>query len=108
MIDVIFQFGIETIQVRIDKSVVLFRTQQFSSALVPLEFLKLDRSGVLKEFPDLLNHTNWKELAVERFQEKLNSFTTEEDRMEYIIQDLSKFGYKPLYWMKAGHRKKKL
>ena len=106
-IRVIFQFGSETIEVRIQETNVYFRTTQLVQ-FATIDGLKLDKSGVIKEFPDLKDKDDWKEQAIKRFKEKIKNMSSETERAKYVIEDLSKFGYKPLYIQKAGHRPIKL
>jgi len=103
-IGVIFQFGSEIIEVRIDKENCLFRTQQTQGGFSPIDGLKLDKSGSIKEHPDLKDNKNWEEETKKRFKEKLKSFKTEKERMKYIIEDLTKYGYKALYYQQDGFR----
>ena len=108
MIDVIFSFGTETIQVRVEDKMVLFRTQQFGTLFSPLEGLKLDKSGVIKEFPDLKEDEKWREKAIERFNKHIKSIPYETLRMNYVIDELTKYGYIPMYKQRAGFRIQKL
>lgn len=103
MIGVIFQFGSEHIEVRVHNEFVYFRDQS-SPAFGSIGNLKLNKSGVIKEFPDLKDDKEWEDKARERFREKIRSLKNETDRMNYIISDLSKFGYVPLYIQRPGHR----
>ena len=95
------------VEVRIENTNVLFRTSQ-SGGFAPINSLQLSKQGVIKEFPDLKKNPNWREEAIKRFKLKIKSKTTEKKRMDYIIKDLHKFGYKPLYTQRAGHRPIKL
>lgn len=104
MIGVIFQFGNEIVEVRIGQTECLFRTKQSHGALYPLEALRLDKVGVFKEHPDLKGNSEWKKEAIKRFKDKLKTYETEEQKMKYVIDDLGKFGYKPLKFQKKGHR----
>ena len=107
MINIIFEFGMENVEVKVDGGSVLFRTKQ-TQQYATIEGLRLSHSGVLKEFPDLAGKENWKEEAIKRFKENISQMRTEIDIAEYLMDDLKKFGYKPLYWQKAGHRPIKL
>ena len=107
MIDVIFQFGSKHVLVRINGTNCLFMTGQFGGAFAPIDSLQLDYKGVIKEFPDLENKTDWKQQAINRFKEKMKELKTEDERMNYIIDDLKKFGYKPLYKQVEGFRRTK-
>ena len=108
MIGVIFSFINETVEVRIDNSNCLFRTQQFGGALTPIENLRIDKNGALKEFPDLKDNPEWKQITIERFKEKMKGLKTEQERVNYVINDLKKYGYVPLYIQRAGHRPVKI
>lgn len=107
MIGVVFSFVNQTIEVRVVDKTVLFRSfpsTQFSD----ISGIKLDRPGVVKEFPDLINNPDWQKIARERFKDKIKKMDTEEQRIKYIIADLTKFGYKALYMQKQGFRPVKL
>ena len=107
MIGVIFSFGTETTEVRVDRTNVYFRTSA-SQSFGTIDGMKLDKSGTIKEFPDLKDKTDWQRIARERFKEKIKNFNSEEARVKYIIEDLQKFGYIPLYIQKQGFRPQKL
>lgn len=107
MIGVIFDYGTEKVEVRIDGTQCLFRTTQFMQ-FTTIEGLKLSKAGVIKEFPDLKDNEKWREEAIKRFREKLKGLETEEQRMKYIIKDLTKFGYVPIAYQKKGFRPVKI
>ena len=107
MIGVRFQYGSENIDVGISNSNVFFRTSS-SPQFATIEGLRLDKKGVEKEFPDLKDNENWRLEAIKRFKEKIKSFENENKQIQYIIDDLSKFGYIPLYLLKDGYRPIKL
>ena len=86
----------------------MFRKEQTGGLFAPIEAIKLDKQGVIKEFPDLKDNEDWKEIATKRFKEKLKKMKTEQERIDYVIEDLRKFGYKPLYLNKQGHRPKRI
>ena len=108
MIGLIFQFASESIEVRIDKTNILFRTTVTNGAFATIENLKLDYNGVCREHPDLELVKDWREQAIKRFKEKINTMKNETEIKEYIIKDLTKFGYKPLYMQRQGFRPEKL
>lgn len=108
MIGVIFNLGSEIVEVRVNGNQCLFRTGQYGGAFVPIEGLKLVKGGVIKEHPDLKDEENWKQIAIERFKEKIKGYDTEMQRINYIIEDLKKFGYVPMYLQRHGHRTRKL
>jgi len=97
MIGVIFSLASEMIEVRIIDNQCLFKTGHFGGSFVPIDSLKLSKQGVTKEFPDLKENENWKEEAIKRFKGNIKNMKSETERIDYVIKDLSKFGYKPLY-----------
>jgi len=108
MIGVIFEYGSERVEVRIGTSNCYFRTGQFGGALVPIDSIKIDKAGSIKEHPDLKDRDDWKEESIKRFKEKLKTYKTEMERLKYVIEDLSKVGYKPIYIQRDGHRVQKI
>ena len=108
MIGVLFEFGGQIIEVRINNTNCLFRTGQFGGGYAPIEGIHLSRTGVIKEFPDLKNNINWKKEAIKRFKDKIKGFSNEKQRMNYIIRDLTKQGYKPISMQESGKRLKRL
>lgn len=107
MIGIIFSFGADVVEVRIKDSNVFFRNSK-SSEFADIDGIKLDRQGVLKEFPELKDKSDWQKQARERFKQKIKDMETEEERVKYVIEDLSKFGYKPKYMQKQGFRPVKI
>jgi hypothetical protein len=107
MIGVIFSFGEDTIEVRVIDKQVLFRTSQVHQ-FADIGGIRLDKAGTIKEFPDLKDNEDWNKIAKERFKEKINKMKTEKERVQYLIDDLTKFGYKPEYLQKQGFRPIKL
>lgn len=108
MIGIIFQFGSEYVEVRIENSKVLFRTQTYGTNFVPIELLKLNKEGVIKEFPDLQYSETWREDAINRFKMKIKDMASEEEVVRYIIEDLSKYGYIPKFKQRTGFRIEKI
>ncbi len=103
-IGTIFEFGSEIIEVRIEENNCLFRTKDYGGALHPIDNLTLSKAGVIKEFPDLKDKTNWREEAIKRFKAKLKTMKSEKQRMDYVIEDLKKYGYKAILSQRDGHR----
>lgn len=108
MIDVMFKYGTEIILVRIRDGKVFFATSTYGGSLTTIEGLKLSHSGVIKEFPDLIGNENWRREAIKRFEKKIDSFKTEEEIYQYIITDLKKYGYVPMWKQKPGFRMEKI
>lgn len=108
MIGVLFLFGSEPVEVRVDQKNVYFRTGAYGGQFSTIEGLKLSKAGVIKEHPDLKDNDDWREEAIKRFKKKISSYKTEKQRMDYLIKDLTKFGYVARYMQKPGHRPIKL
>lgn len=108
MIDVIFQYGSEIVMVRVINENVLFSTSQYASAFVPIDGIRLNHVGVVREFPDLKDKADWRNQAIIRFKEKLKSMKTETEKMNYVILELTKYGYQAIWWKQEGHRQKRL
>ena len=108
MIGVIFDFSGEIVEIRIDNNTCLFRTNnQLGGAWATIEGIRLDKKGVIREHPDLENREDWKEEAIKRFKEKISKMN-EIEKMNYLINDMSKFGYIPLYKQRSGFRPEKI
>jgi len=104
MIGIVFRFGTEIIEVRIDGVNCFFRTGTQGNLFVPINNLRIDKNGAIKEFPDLKDRDDWRSETINRFKEKLKGLNTEDERVKYICEDLKKFGYIPMYKQQAGHR----
>ena len=98
------EFAGDIVEIRVDDINVWFRTSGHGSQWGKLEHLNLSRVGVVREFPDLENDTQWKSKAIARFNEKIKGMRTEEERVKYIIEDLRKHGYIPKFLQKKGFR----
>jgi hypothetical protein len=107
MIGLIFQFGTEYIEIRIDNQNLFFRTVQTGGMFSPIDGLKLDYNGVVKEHPDLESVKDWREQAIKRFKEKMKNMN-EKQAVEYLKSDLTKFGYVGISMQKRGFRPQKL
>jgi len=106
MIGVIFrQFG-QIVEVRIDDNNLYFR--QGSTSFATIDGIKLSKEGCIKENPDLADRKDWRQESINRFKVKLDSFNSEKKKMGYIIEDLKKYGFIPLYYQEKGHRPKKI
>lgn len=98
----------EVVEVRVNDSDVYFRSSSYGAGFVPIEGLKLSKSGVVKEFPELEEDPFWQHKAIQKFKEKIHSMKSEDEKITYIIEDLRKFGYTPKIKQKAGWRPQKL
>jgi len=108
MIELIFYFGTEIVMLRINRTSVTFANSEYGAVEAPIDNIKLNHEGVVKEFPDLKDKDDWKGEAIKRFKEKIKSFESEEAIADYLIDDLVKFGYVPKFMMKQGFRRIKL
>lgn len=105
MIDLLFYYGTEIVFVRIKGFNVTFSTSMQPNYFADIKGLKLDKEGTIKEFPDLEYRTDWKDIAIKRFKEHLQSLEGEEQVCEYVINELRKKGYIPKYKQKQGFRR---
>lgn len=104
MIDALFQLGNEIVLIRVEGNKVLFGNTMFGSQMADIKGLKLDYVGVCRQFPDLEMKDDWREETIKRFKEKVKSFKTERQKIDYLIEDLSKHGYKALKIQRKGFR----
>ena len=104
MITILFGFANEKILVAIRGERITFANTMFGAVETDIEGIQLSHQGVIKEFPDLKDNENWKAEAIKRFKEKISSLKTEQERANYIIDDLKKHGYKPEKIQRGGFR----
>jgi len=105
MIDVIMEFAGAYYMVRVEGSNVSFGAKTGANVMMStIDNMKLDYSGVIKEFPDLVEAVDWREEAIKRFKNKIKGLKNEEDIVKYVIADLTRWGYKPKYKQKNGFR----
>ena len=69
--------------------------------------VKMDKSGVIREFPDLENNEEWRKIAIERLKTHIKNMKTEMDAMNYVKDELTKQGYTALFMQRAGFRPEK-
>jgi len=106
-IQAVFRLGGDQIIIEVDGNNVMF-CELGSGSLAPIEGLQLNRPGVIKEFPDLKDDDEWRKKAIERFKQHIKSFNTENERINYVIEDLRKYGYAPLFKRRNGFRPEKI
>jgi hypothetical protein len=90
--------------VKIDGNNILFMDDRGTATT--LEGLRFDKTGVLKEFPDLKDDEDWRKKSMDRLKEHIKTFESEKDKMEYVREELTKFGNKALYYVQNGFRPK--
>jgi hypothetical protein len=108
VIIVMMRYGSEMVFIRIDGNKILFGDTSQGAQITPIENLRLSKSGVEKEFPDLVGNINWRNEAIKRFKEHLATFQTEQHKADYVIEDLKKHGYTPYAIQIAGRRPTRL
>ena len=108
MITILFGFGNEKILVKIEGTQITFANTAFGAKETSIDGLQLSHEGVIKEFPDLKEDKEWRKKVIERFKKKISNFKTEQQRANYIIEDLRKYGYVPEQKQIGGFRPKKI
>ena len=106
-VDVIFSYGSDLVFVRVDGTNCFFMTPQ-SNGFATIDNIKLDKKGVIKEFPELKDNQDWQKIARQKFKDKLKTMKNEKERISYVIEDLSKYGYVPKFLQRQGFRRVKL
>ncbi len=106
MINATFKLAGDIISVKVEGNNLGF-FDEGSGQLTTLEGLRFSKAGVLKEFPDLKDDSDWKIKAIDRLKEHMKNKKTEMEKMLYVKGELNKFGYETLYYQRAGHRPKK-
>jgi hypothetical protein len=103
MIGLILEYANNKVEIRVQGLTCYFRTSDFSK-FATIDGIKLDYKGVCREHPDLETAEDWREQAIKRFKEKIKQMETEQQIIKYLIVDLRKYGYKPLFIQRAGYR----
>lgn len=103
-----FRFGADHILVSVAGNHITFANTEQGMVQATIEGLRLSKSGVMKEFPDLKDNPDWATEAVKRFKDKVSTLGTEELKVNYIIEDLRKHGYIPMYKQKGGFRPERI
>lgn len=107
MIKATLKFASELVEVVWSEQGLMFFDVS-SGQITTIEGLRLDKSGVIKEFPDLKDDDEWRKKAIERFKIKIKSFNTEMEIIKYCIEELKKFGWQPLTLQRGGFRPQKI
>lgn len=106
MILSVYQLGGEQSEVVIDGNNLMFR-DPYTQTITTIEGLKINKGGVIKEHPDLEDDSEWRKKAIERLKEHLKKMESELIKLDYVKKELTKFGWKPLYFQKVGFRPQK-
>ena len=104
MIHLFFDHFGEKVLIEINGSKVFFSTTIFGNNKAPIDSLKINYNGAIKEFPDLEDREDWRDEAIRRFKIKIGSMKDEDHIARYLIEDLRKYNYLPLYKQKVGWR----
>lgn len=94
----------EVAMVVIEGHSLSFKSSLNAQATAPLDYIKLDYNGVVKEHPDLKDDDEWRQKAVARLKDKLKTMATENEIMIYVIEELKLFGWTPKYYQRQGMR----
>lgn len=105
MIGVLFyRGGEEVVEVRINGNDLQWRSTIYGASYFPIDTIDLPREKVMKEFPELADVKNWRDRALEKFKNHFKSIEGERNKVNYIVQELSKVGYMPHSYQKQGGR----
>ena len=104
MIEMFMDFMNEKVIVIVDGNEVRLGQTNFGAVTTTIDGLKLNHIGVIKEHPDLKDNPDWRKIVIERFKEHIKSLRTEDDVVDYIKNDLKKYGYIPRLKKKKGFR----
>lgn len=107
MYDLIFKHISGVALVRINGKAISFSTMDRGFfSLQPIENVKLDIDGIVREFPDLKDRSA-KEIrieAIKRFKDHIEKIESEMEVVQYVIHDLSKHGYVLVNAKRPGFR----
>lgn len=104
MIDIMFHHASEVVIVKVNNTVVTFGSTVYGAKMAPIDGLKLDYQGTIREFPDLADDLEWKKKAIERFKTHIKTLHEEDEIANYIIGELRGKGYSPKLKQKTGFR----
>lgn len=103
MIGGVFRSGGDVQRVVVDGNALFFQDVS-TNMTTTLEGIRFSKGGVIKEFPDLENDEDWRKKAIERLREHIKKMETEKEKIDYVKDELIKFGWTELYFQKKGHR----
>ena len=106
MIQGTFSLGVDLIQVVVKGNELLFYDIS-TGTITTIEGIKLDMSGVIKEFPDLKDDEEWRKKAINRLKEYMKKINGEMNKLNYVKNELVKFGWEAKYFQRAGFRPEK-
>lgn len=103
-IGIVFRYGPDHIMVKVRGNSVIFSSLEQQKGGASLQDLKLNKKGVIKEFPDLKDSPLWREKAISRFRKHIESLDSETNKVNYIIKELKPHGYIPMFTQRDGFR----
>ena len=107
MMELVFELGGEVVVVKLDGIKVNFSNSQTGyQVAVPIDMVKLDIRGIVKEFPDLKGRPEevMRKEAIARFKDNIRGMRSEGSRKKYIINEFEKMGYSLKMIHKRGFR----
>ncbi len=109
MIGVIMHFANDVVEFRVIGNQLHIRNSAYGSSLVPLSpgNIGLNYDGVIKELPYLKGDDKWKEKACDKIKERFRELETDDEKINYIVDEMKKYGYIPRFTQKKGHRPEK-
>jgi len=110
MYDLIFRHPSGIALVRVSGKNVTFSTMNCGAfSLQPIDNIRLDIEGILKEFPDLKDKSAMeiRTEAIKRFKGYIEKMETEMEVVQYVVKDLSKHGYTLVNAKRPGFREDK-
>lgn len=105
--ELVFQLANEVVVVRIRGTDISFANSSTNfQQFVPIDSLKLDIKGILKEFPNLEGKSEGviREEGLKRFKEKIKNMENENRIKEYITEEFKNMGYVLIKEKKEGFR----
>ena len=109
--DLTFRIGGDVIIVRIRGHDILFSDSNAGYLrFYPIDCLKLNILGILKEFPDLkgLSDGDIRQEAIKRFKKHIADLDNENKIKDYIILELGNIGYQLIGIKREGFREIKI
>ena len=108
MINLVFEHMNEKVMIMINGNDVRFGNTAFGAVMADISGLKLSYEGCCREWGDLELRKDWHDEAIRRFKDKIASLKTEDEKANFIVEDLRRSGYVPKLKQKNGFRMERL
>ncbi|UCD20530.1 MAG: hypothetical protein JSW08_01995 [archaeon] len=112
MINLVFRGGGTILVVSIKPDGELWFGQQMGGFVkyAPIEGLKLNWAGIIKEFPDLEDKPaeEAQKIAIQRFKKKLKEQKTEKQKIAFVRKEMAECGYTLEVIQKKGFRPRRV